>query len=182
MMNASQWASLQYKLKSIMMNVSQWASLQYKLKSIMMIMLCSIIKVSESLSSCRVNIANCSYISPKQYMGDWESSSNVTKMHFKSSRNFQIVLILNFMPNNSVKGTWILVFMNYKMYPMSMSIARLTFQRLILQYLKSRILRPCTSNTPRAPLTNAKAKLSEVSSEEFSELVISAKQYSRRKL
>lgn len=68
------------------------------------------------------------------------------------------------------------------MYPMSMSIARLTFQRLILQYLKSRILRPCTSNTPRAPLTNAKAKLSEVSSEEFSELVISAKQYSTRKL
>lgn len=65
---------------------------------------------------------------------------------------------------------------------MSKSIARLTSQRLILQYLKSRILRPCTSNTPRAPLTNAKAKLSEVSSEEFSELVISAKQYSTRKL
>jgi hypothetical protein len=34
-----------------------------------------------------------------------------------------------------------------------------------IQYLKSRILRPCTSNTPRAPLTNAKAKLSAVSSE-----------------
>jgi hypothetical protein len=32
-------------------------------------------------------------------------------------------------------------------------------------YLKSRIRRPCTSNTPRAPLTNAKAKLSDVSSE-----------------
>jgi len=38
-------------------------------------------------------------------------------------------------------------------------------QRQQLKYLKSRIRRPWTSNTPRAPLTNAKAKLSHVSSE-----------------
>lgn len=42
-------------------------------------------------------------------------------------------------------------------------------------HLKSRILRPWTSNTPSAPFTSAKAKLSEVSSPEPSG-VVSAKE------